>query len=57
VVAVIVGVRGKVVATIDTPEGMLDIVPFTIQAVATPLGLVPVEERVWFTLAESVLRA
>lgn len=56
VVAVIIGVRGKAVATISTPEGLLDIIPFTVQAVATPLGLIPVEQKVWFTLAESKAR-
>jgi len=53
----ILGVRGKVVATVASPEGLLDIVTFRVQAIATPIGMIPVEERLWFTLVSSDQRA
>ena len=40
--------------TVDSREGLLDVVPFTVTAVATPFGMMEVlEEKTWFMLTGS----
>lgn len=51
---VVVGIRGKAVSTILTPDGLLDVVPWHIKAVDTPFGLMALpEEQTWYTLVAS----
>ena len=54
---VAIGIKAAAVNTIQSPDGMLDVVPMQIVAVLTPLGLVKLDEPLtWFTLAESTAR-
>jgi hypothetical protein len=51
----IIGVRGERVATLDSPDGLLDIVRWEVLAVRTAIGMLKMRAGlVWYTLEGSI---